>query len=45
MMTPFAAGRPFGFVATTSLAAPPPVNPSDATAFMNHLWIGRWNCS
>ena len=25
-------------VATTSFAAPPPVNPADATAFMNHLW-------
>ena len=25
-------------IATTSLAAPPPVNPADATAFMNHLW-------
>ena len=25
-------------IATTSLAAPPPVNPADAMAFMNQLW-------
>jgi phospholipid transport system substrate-binding protein len=25
-------------IATTSLAAPPPVNPADAIAFMNQLW-------
>jgi phospholipid transport system substrate-binding protein len=28
----------FVLVATASLAAPPPVNPADATAFMNQLW-------
>ena len=25
-------------IATTSLAAPPPVNPADPIAFMNQLW-------
>src|SRR5712675_2578736 len=25
-------------IATASLAAPPPVNPADAAAFMNQLW-------
>jgi phospholipid transport system substrate-binding protein len=28
----------FVLIATTTLAAPPPVNPADAVAFMNHLW-------
>jgi phospholipid transport system substrate-binding protein len=28
----------FVLIATASLAAPPPVNPADATAFMNQLW-------
>src|ERR1700722_8099810 len=28
----------FVLIATASLAAPPPVNPADAAAFMNHLW-------
>jgi phospholipid transport system substrate-binding protein len=28
----------FVLIATTPLAAPPPVNPADATAFMNQLW-------
>ena len=28
----------FVLIATASLAAPPPVNPADAAAFMNQLW-------
>jgi len=28
----------FSLIATASLAAPPPVNPADAVAFMNQLW-------
>jgi phospholipid transport system substrate-binding protein len=28
----------FVLIATTTLAAPPLVNPADAVAFMNHLW-------
>jgi phospholipid transport system substrate-binding protein len=28
----------FVLIAATTLAAPPPVNPTDAVAFMNHLW-------
>jgi phospholipid transport system substrate-binding protein len=28
----------FVLIATTTLAAPPPVNPADAVAFMNQLW-------
>ena len=28
----------FVLIAATSLAAPPPVNPADAVAFMNQLW-------
>jgi phospholipid transport system substrate-binding protein len=28
----------FVLIATTTLAARPPVNPADAVAFMNHLW-------
>ena len=28
----------FMLIASTTLAAPPPVNPADAVLFMNHLW-------
>jgi phospholipid transport system substrate-binding protein len=28
----------FALVATTTLGAPPPINPADAVAFMNALW-------
>jgi ABC-type transporter MlaC component len=28
----------FALIAVASLAAPPPVNPADAVAFMNQLW-------
>ena len=28
----------FVLIATTTLAAPPPVNPADALAFMHQLW-------
>ena len=28
----------FALIATTTLAASPPVNPADAVAFMNQLW-------